>query len=87
MAKTRKTQPKNVLIALRRFVTEGTIDAGTARLLKDAVESAARIRDSVRSMAENYNRILDALAVVRGDINNILDDVEDVTNYADAEAE
>ena len=74
---------KNPIDVIKTLVKEGKIDEGTAQLLRDLGTQGARIRMALRGMLENYRHILDAIAVVRGDVDIVLDNFEDVENFAE----
>lgn len=74
---------KNPIGVIKTLVKEGKIDEGTAQLLQDLGTQGVRIRVALRGMLENYRHILDAIAVVRGDVDVVLDNFEDVENFAE----
>lgn len=77
-------KPKvNPLNTVRTLVREGKLDDDTARLLNSVMVQSAAIRDELRAMLESYRHILDSVAVVRGNLNTVLDNVQDVENYAE----
>ena len=80
--KTNKPSKKSFLDVVRTLVLEGKLDEDTARLLHDIATESAKVRAALRGMLENWNSVLNAASVIRGDINVVLDNVQDVENYA-----
>ena len=79
----KETPSKNPMEIIKTLVREGRLDDATAQFLKSLAEESVIIRNAGRTMLEAYRTILDAIANIRGNLNIVLDNVEEVQNQAE----
>lgn len=61
------------------------MDEDTARLLDHLATEGVKVRKALRNILKSWSSILDSAAVIRGDVNVIFNNVEDVENYSEVD--